>query len=136
MVCCLLIKMQLSSFLRESVKPSLGCTEPVSVALASSLAYNAIYGSVGMIGVYYYHAGIYYERMFQKNSPKSKIATFVKVGYGGAVSWEASNQFFSGQYGILTGIKKHHVEGSLGLAANFGEDGDNMLGTPLTGSVG
>lgn len=96
---------------------------------------NAIYGSVGSLIGYYNNANIYYERMFQRNSYKSKIATFVKAGYGGWLSpWGGEGSYLLGQYGILTGVKKHHLEVSAGLIKFF--SGSEKIETLLSGSIG
>jgi hypothetical protein len=96
---------------------------------------NAIYGSVGTLITYYNNANIYYERMFQRNSHESRIATFVKAGYGGWSSPMGGNgSYFLGQYGILTGVKKHHFEVSAGLTKFFGDS--EKIETLLSGSIG
>ncbi|MGM0405474.1 MAG: serine dehydratase subunit alpha family protein [Thermoplasmatota archaeon] len=38
--------MDLKSFLDENVKPAAGCTEPVAIGYATSLAYNSIFGNL------------------------------------------------------------------------------------------
>ena len=101
-------------------------------SVKSKMLNNAIYGNVGLGGLYGTATG-YYERMFHKNAQKSIIATFVKVGYGGAAYWEGSSSYILGQFGILTGVKKHHLEVSAGLVKGFGEDFDFF---PLSGSIG
>ena len=96
---------------------------------------NAIYGSVGTLITYYNNVNIYYERMFQRNSHKSKIASLVKAGYGGWSSpMGTKGSYFLGQYGILTGVKKHHFEVSAGLTKFFGDS--EGIETLLSGSMG
>jgi hypothetical protein len=70
--------------------------------------------------------------MFQKNAQKSNISTFIKVGYGGAAYWEGESQYILGQFGILTGVRNHHLEASAGLVAFL----DNYFSSPLSGSIG
>jgi len=101
-------------------------------SIDSKMFNNAIYGNVGLGGLYFTATG-YYERMFQKNAQKSIIATFVKVGFGGASYWEGSSSYFLGQFGILTGVEKHHLEVSAGLVKGFGDTYDFF---PLSGSIG
>ena len=57
---------------------------------------NAIYGSVGTLITYYNNVNIYYERMFQRNSHKSKIASLVKAGYGGQTPMGTKGSYFLG----------------------------------------
>ena len=38
--------MNVTKFLNENVKPATGCTEPIAVAYASSLAYHALYNDI------------------------------------------------------------------------------------------
>lgn len=98
----------------------------------SKMFNNAIYGSVG-IGGLYFTATAYYERMFQRNVQKSKIATFVKLGYGGAAYWGGESPYVLGQFGILTGVRKHHMEVSAGLVHS---PDDSYVSSPLSGSIG
>jgi len=93
---------------------------------------NAIYGSVGFGGLWFTATG-YYERMFQGNAQKSKIKTFVKAGYGGAAYWEGESAYILGQFGILTGVKSHHLEVSAGLVKEL--DQHNVI-FPVSGSIG
>ena len=92
---------------------------------------NAIYGSVGFGGLYF-SATAYYERMFQRNAQQSKISTFVKAGYGGAAYWEGESSYILGQFGILTGVRKNHLEVSAGLVKFL----DDYFSSPLSGSIG
>ena len=92
---------------------------------------NAIYGNVGFGGLYF-SATAYYERMFQRNAQKSKISTFVKAGYGGAAYWEGESTYILGQFGILTGVRKNHLEVSAGLVKFL----DDYFSSPLSGSIG
>ena len=100
--------------------------------IESNMFNNAIYGSVGNGGLYF-TATAYYERMLKRNTQESKITTFVKAGFGGAAYWGGQSQYILGQFGILTGAKKHHLEVSAGFLKPF----DNKLGSfPLSGSIG
>ena len=100
-------------------------------SIESKMYSNAIYGNVGFGGLYL-TATAYYERMFQKNAQKSKISTFVKAGYGGAAFWGGQSQYILGQFGILTGIRNHHLELSAGLVKFL----DDYISSPLSGSIG
>jgi hypothetical protein len=108
-----------------------------SDSVESEMYKNAIYGTVGisleLIGESWFTGTIYYERMFQKNAQKSNISTFVKAGYGRAEYWEGSSKYILGQFGILTGVKKHHLEASAGFVASLDEYYDLF---PLSGSFG
>ena len=100
-------------------------------SIESNMYSNAIYGNVGSGGLWF-TATAYYERMFQRNAQTSKISTFIKAGYGGAAYWEDESQYILGQFGILTGVRKHHLEVSAGLV-KFLDDYDPF---PLAGSIG
>lgn len=97
---------------------------------------NAIYGSVGIsmeiLGESWFTGTAYYERMFQRNAQKSNILTFVRAGFGNAVGWEYTSSYILGQFGILTGVKIHHLEVSGGFVKSL-DDYDIF---PLSGSVG
>jgi hypothetical protein len=97
---------------------------------------NAIYGSVGY-GLVYVDATVYYERMFNRNAQES-ISTFVKVGYGvigvGVPGFEGGpGNYILGQFGILTGVRKHHLEVSAGLTKYYG---DVDISIPWSVSIG
>jgi hypothetical protein len=77
--------------------------------------------------------------MFRRKSHESKVASFVKAGFG---AWSAPNSgndpgfmgsYFLSQYGILTGVKKHHFEVSAGFTKFFGAKNVETL---LSGSIG
>jgi hypothetical protein len=116
-----------STVTAQTVKPD---------SIESKMFNNAIYGSIGisleLIGESWFTGTAYYERMFQKNAHKSNISTFVKVGYGGMVYWEGSDSYILGQYGIITGVKKHHLEASAGFVKLL----DEYDIFPLSGSIG
>jgi len=90
---------------------------------------NAIYGSVGTTGFFGSATG-YYERMI---SQRGKISSFIKVGAGTYESWGGSGSYILGQYGILTGVKKHHLELGAG-PSYFTSGGPDAL--PLSATVG
>lgn len=79
---------------------------------------NAVYGSVGTT-VFYASATGYYERMV---SQRGKISSLVKVGAGTYETLGGSGIYILGQYGILTGVKKHHLELGAGPAYFIKED--------------
>lgn len=109
-----------------------------SESVPSKMFNNSIYGSIGismeMLGEAWFTATIYYERMLKQNVQLSnnKISTFVKVGYGSAAGWEYTSPYILGQFGILTGVKKHHLEVSGGFVKSL-DDYDIF---PLSGSIG
>ena len=102
----------------------------------SKMFNNAIYGSIGismeLLGESWFTGTAYYERMFQRNTQKSNISTFVKAGFGSAAGWEYTSSYILGHFGILTGIKKHHLEVSGGFVKSL-DDYDIF---PLSGSIG
>ncbi len=106
-------------------------------AIDNKMYNNALYGSLGIslevIGESWFTATAYYERMIRGKAQKSNISTFIKAGIGGAAAWEDSYSYILGQYGILTGVKKHHLEISAGLVKSLAEH-YNMF--PLSGSFG
>ena len=67
---------------------------------------NAIYGNVGICGLYLTATG-YYERMMTQNS---KFLSFVKVGFGGYSTWGDEGNYILGQFGVLSGANKHQLE--------------------------
>jgi hypothetical protein len=89
---------------------------------------NAIYGSVGismeLIGESWFTGTTYYERMLPRNALKSNISSFVKVGFGGMAGWEFTSPFVLGQFGLLTGVKKHHFEVSAGMVKSLDKNYD------------
>jgi hypothetical protein len=120
------------SIILLSISNTLAAQEVKPDSVQSKMFNNAIYGNVGNGGLYFTATG-YYERMFRNNPQNSPIATFVKVGYGGAAFWYASSSYILGQFGILTGVKKHHFEASAGLVKGIGND---LNFFPLSGSIG
>lgn len=91
---------------------------------------NAIYGNVGIGGLYLTATG-YYERIITQNN---KISSFIKAGVGGYALWGVGGQFILAQFGILTGIKKHHLE--LGAGPNYFINGDLQGDLPFTATIG
>lgn len=91
---------------------------------------NAIYGNIGIGGLYFTATG-YYERIITQ---KNKIASFIKVGTGGYALWGVGGQFILAQCGILTGRKKHHLE--LGAGPNYIINGDLQGDLPLSATIG
>ena len=91
---------------------------------------NAIYGNVGIGGLYFTATG-YYERIITQ---KSKISTFVKVGAGGYEAWGVGGQYILAQYGILTGVKKHHLE--IGAGPHYYLNGDLQGDFPFSATIG
>lgn len=112
----------------QSVKPD---------SIESKMFNNAIYGSIGfnmeIIGDAWLTGNVYYERMFQRNAQKSKVSTFLKAGLGSMAYWEGTSSYVIAQYGVLTGIEKHHLEASGGFVFSLDKDYDIF---PLSGSVG
>jgi hypothetical protein len=95
---------------------------------------NAIYGNVGIGGLYFTATG-YYERIITQNS---KISSFVKVGFGAEDHWpagEGGGMYLLAQYGLLTGAKTHHLE--IGLGPSYFISGDfKGASPPISGTVG
>lgn len=78
-----------------------------------NLRKNALYGNVG-IGGLYFTATAYYERILKQNLGDKNVASFVKGGYGAEAHWGVGGPYVLGQFGILTGAKTHHFEISAG----------------------
>jgi len=118
------------------ISNNLAAQEVKPDANESKMFNNAIYGSIGismeLLGESWFTGTAYYERMFQKNAQTSNISTFVKAGYGSAAGWEYTSPYILGQFGILTGVKKHHLEVSGGFVKSL-DDYDIF---PLSGSIG
>jgi len=74
---------------------------------------NAIYGNVGVGGLYF-TATAYYERILKQNLGNKNISSFVKGGFGAEAHWGVGGPYVLGQFGILTGAKKNHLEISAG----------------------
>ena len=102
---------------------------------------NAIYGSIGNAGLYF-TATAYYERIIKQEMWEKNISSFVNLGYGGQAYWGGEGSYFLARYGIITGVKTHHLEGSLGIL--YGFDGYQSLrrvyrlfeNTTPSGSIG
>lgn len=114
--------------LAQGVKPD---------STVSKMFNNAIYGSVGIsmeiIGDAWLTGSAYYERMFQRNALKSRTSTFLKIGLGSMAYWEGASSYVLAQYGLLTGVEKHHLEVSAGLVKSLDKYYDIF---PLSGSIG
>ncbi len=91
---------------------------------------NAIYGSIGTTG-FFASATSYYERMIAK---RGKISSFVKVGAGTYETWGGNGTYVLAQYGILTGVKKHHLE--LGVGPTYFIKGNVHEGLSGTATIG
>jgi len=94
---------------------------------------NAIYGNVGSGGLYFTATG-YFERMIKQQMCNRNISSFVKIGFGGEVHWGEGGVYVLAQYGLLTGVKTHHLE--IGLGPNFFISGDLKGELPISGTVG
>ncbi len=118
------------------ISNTISAQEVKTDANESKMFNNAIYGSVGisleLIGESWFTATAYYERMFQGKALRSNMSSFVKVGVGSLAYWEDSSPYILGQYGILTGVKKHHLEVSGGFVKSL----DEYDIFPLSGSIG
>ena len=91
---------------------------------------NAIHGNVGIGGLYLTANG-YYERMITQSS---KILSFVKVGIGGYSTWGDEGNYILGQFGILSGANKHHLE--LGAGPRYVINGNIQGYGPFTATIG
>lgn len=91
---------------------------------------NTIYGSIGFAGLYGSATG-YYERIIKQNMWSKNISSFVKVGYGGVAYWGGESTYLLAHYGVLTGIKTHHLEVSLGPIHYINND----LGIPVSANL-
>lgn len=89
---------------------------------------NAVYGNIGIGGLYFTATG-YYERVLYQNEYRS---SFIKTGFGGYSMWADEGLYTLAQYGFIFGQEKHHFE--LGAGGLFGLAGDmkNLLNPSLT----
>lgn len=99
-------------------------------AQGAGLNKNAIYGSVGIAGLYFTATG-YYERILTQGGG---ISSFLRAGVGGYATWGDGGEYVLGQLGILTGRKAHHFEAGAGVYAALSGDLQGTL--PLTASLG
>jgi len=76
---------------------------------------NLIHTSIGSGGLYF-SATVYYDRIIKQKMWNRNITSFIRVGYGSAVYYGSESSYLLTQYGILTGVKKHHLEVSVGPA--------------------
>lgn len=93
---------------------------------------NAVYGAVGTALLWSSVVG-YYERFFSKMEPnESDMKLFGRGGFGAYTVWGEGGEFFSIQFGILTGGMNSHLE----LAAGYSNylKGD-LQGNPLSGTI-
>ena len=106
-------------------------------SIALKMHSNAIYGSIGVnlevLGVAWFTTTLYYERMFQKNAQKSNVSTFLRAGYGGMAGWDETSSYILAQLGLLTGLKKHHLEASIGAVVSLNSYYDIF---PVSGNIG
>lgn len=93
---------------------------------------NALYGSFGVSK--FFTVTAFYERILtQKKGP----STFLKVGNGTYGGYAESGKYILLHYGILTGIKKHHLEISAGVNHFYSEkDNRSQSNTPFSGTIG
>lgn len=91
---------------------------------------NAIYGSVGVGGLYFTATG-FYERTLSYNG---NLRTFAKVGVGGYALWGIGGIYGMGHLGLLTGPNNNHLELSAGYNRFF--TGDLQGDYPLSGTLG
>ena len=101
--------------------------------IESKLYNNAIYGNVGIGGLYFTATG-YYERILKQNVWNTNISPFVKVGFGAEEHWGGNGQYILAQCGLITGAKKHHFE--MGAGLNYVISGDYQGDNPISGFVG
>jgi len=94
---------------------------------------NAIYGNAGIGGLWFTATG-YYERMLKQSMSGKRISSFARAGYGGLAAWEVETGYFLAQVGILTGLKTHHFELSMGpiYYTNWG----GVSGFSVSGNIG
>lgn len=91
---------------------------------------NLIYANVGSVGLSGSLTG-YYERMLGQ---RRKFASFIKVGAGVHAYWGGESRYILAQCGILTGLKKHHLELGAGPGYLINLDKDETLS--ITATVG
>ncbi|SFT74005.1 hypothetical protein SAMN05216474_2066 [Lishizhenia tianjinensis] len=91
---------------------------------------NAVYGSLGIGGLYFTATG-FYERTLSYNG---RLRTFAKVGVGGYALWGIGGVYGMGHLGLLTGANNNHLELSAGYNRFF--TGDLQGDYPLSGTMG
>lgn len=82
---------------------------------------NAIYGTVGTVGIYGAAEGNY-ERMIAETGKGFLKSYWARVGYGGYYSWEDSGSLFVIGLTALTGARKSHMEFNVGFTSTYDRD--------------
>jgi hypothetical protein len=101
-------------------------------SIKPSLHSNALFCCTG-VSKSILNTTFYYERMIQRNAQRTNKVTLVKAGFGEIGYWDDGiSRYILGQFGILTGVNKHHMELNVGLV-KFLDDVDLF---PISGSIG
>ena len=83
---------------------------------------NAIYGTVGFLGVWAV-ADINYERLIVERRDKFLNTIWLRVGGGGYAGWDASGPLAIAGFTLLTGKRNSHIEAHLGLSSAYDKTG-------------
>ena len=77
---------------------------------------NSLNLSIGPGGIFRFYLPVaaYYERLVQNNFLGPKIAMTFDVGGGLETHWAGGGPFYMARFGILTGMKKSHLEAKVG----------------------
>ena len=92
---------------------------------------NALLANIGIYGLNF-SGTAYYERLLTQNNNR---LSFAKVGVGSyEVFFGHGGSYILAQYGIFTGVKKHHFELGAGYVHYF--NGEYKGTIPLTATMG
>ena len=83
---------------------------------------NVIHGTVGFLGVWAV-ADINYERLILERKDKFLNTLWLRVGGGGYAGWDVSGPLVVAGFNLLTGRRKSHIEGHLGLSSAYDKTG-------------
>jgi len=91
---------------------------------------NAIYGSVGFM-LMHVTGTVYYERIKKLDS---SFSTFANVGIGRFANWNGDGGYSTFKVGLLSGLKKHHLELGVGAGFNWPKfgSGEEIFELPFT----
>lgn len=92
---------------------SFGFSQPLTDFSKPQLLPNVVSFGAGVGGLYF-PSTLYYERILKRNMCDKKVALFIKTGVGSALYWEGASQYALLQIGFMTGVRKRHLEVSIG----------------------
>lgn len=117
-----MLKITLLSLLGSALLQVTAYSQEIKTAAErSGLKKNAVYGTIGTVGVYGVVEGNY-ERMIAEPAKGFITSYWVRVGYGGWYNWEDSGPLFVIGLSGLTGVKKSHAEFNIGFTTSYDPD--------------